>query len=157
MFCNQCGEQNPIDANFCKKCGAPMAKQADTQPLIPSQVSPDVQLAAPSAPLLATAQPAAPPGNSGFSIASLVLGIVGLTPYLQICSILAIIFGALGINQANKKGYGGKSMSLAGLILGIAGIVVWIAVLALIIAFSVSYGDEMMNIRRISEDYYHLL
>jgi hypothetical protein len=156
MYCTKCGELNPDDANFCKKCGAPIAKQGETNtsaaakpqpPAEPAALTPQVAINPSSStlqPPAAQTQPAAPPANSGLSIASLVLGIVGLVPYLQICSILAIIFGAMGINQANKKGYGGKSMALTGLILGIVGIVVGIAVIALVIAFSV-YGYGLTN------------
>ena len=51
--------------------------------------------------------------TKGFSIASLVLGIVGIFIFAIPCGILAIIFGIIG----RKKG--GKGMALAGLILGI--------------------------------------
>ena len=27
MFCNQCGQQSPTTANYCNKCGAPLARQ----------------------------------------------------------------------------------------------------------------------------------
>lgn len=26
VFCNQCGQQNPEDAHFCSRCGAPLAR-----------------------------------------------------------------------------------------------------------------------------------
>ena len=51
--------------------------------------------------------------NTGMSIASLVLGIVGLIVFAIPCGVLAIIFAAL----AKKKGKNG--MATAGLVLGI--------------------------------------
>lgn len=62
--------------------------------------------------------------KKGLSIASMVLGIVGLVCcciwYIAIpCSILAIIFGILG----KKKG--GKGMAIAGLVLGIIAIALY--------------------------------
>ncbi len=70
----------------------------------------------------------APPG-SGIAIASLVLGLVGfLIPVL--CSVLAIVFGGLGISNANTRGAPGKGVAIAGLVLGIVGLLVGIAVLS---------------------------
>lgn len=54
-----------------------------------------------------------PEGKSGMSIASMVLGLVGLVIAALPCGILAIIFSVLG----RKKG--GKGFATAGLVLGI--------------------------------------
>jgi uncharacterized protein DUF4190 len=63
------------------------------------------------------------------AVAALVLGIIGfLIPIL--CSILAIVFGGIGISNANTKGSPGKGMAIAGLVLGIVGLPVGIAVLS---------------------------
>lgn len=51
--------------------------------------------------------------KKGMSIASMVLGIVGLIVFALPCGILAIIFAILG----KKKG--GKGFATAGLVLGI--------------------------------------
>ncbi len=56
--------------------------------------------------------------SKGLSIASMVLGIVSVVlfcfTYISIpCSILAIIFGIVGMKK------GGKGMGIAGLVLGI--------------------------------------
>lgn len=69
-------------------------------------------------------QNAVPAEKKGFSIASMVLGIVGLVCcciwWIAIpCSILAIIFGILG----KKKG--GKGMAITGLVLGIIAIALY--------------------------------
>ncbi len=31
MFCTQCGQQNPPDARFCARCGAPLLQDADLE------------------------------------------------------------------------------------------------------------------------------
>jgi hypothetical protein len=50
--------------------------------------------------------------------ASLVLGILGFL--LPLLSILALIFGGIGISRANQ-GATGKGLAVAGLVLGILG------------------------------------
>ena len=55
--------------------------------------------------------------KKGMSIASMVLGIVGLIIFALPCGILAIIFSILG------KKNGGKGMATAGLVLGIIDVV----------------------------------
>jgi uncharacterized membrane protein YvbJ len=113
MFCQQCGEKNPDDAKFCSKCGAALTAKA-------------VRAEAPAP--VATGE-----RTSGMAIASLVLGILGI-------SILAIIFGAIGISQTNKDpNLKGKGLAVAGLVLGIIGmigIVFWIIAAAV---WSTSY------------------
>lgn len=68
----------------------------------------------------------------GMAIASLVLGIVGvvLTWFLIVPSILAVIFGHIGLAKANRGEGGGKGMAIAGLVLGyiVLGILVLIIV-----------------------------
>jgi len=58
------------------------------------------------------------------AIASLILGIAGMILIPVIASILAIVFGILGLNQIKKNNEKGKGMAIAGLILGIVGFVV---------------------------------
>jgi hypothetical protein len=64
-------------------------------------------------------------GTNGLAIASLVLGI--LWGY-GLFSVLAIIFGAVGLKQTAERNQGGRGMATAGLVLGIVG-----AALALIL------------------------
>lgn len=61
--------------------------------------------------------------NKGFSIASMVLGIISIVLfciwYLSIpCAILAIIFGIVGMKK------GAKGMAIAGLVLGIIAVAI---------------------------------
>jgi hypothetical protein len=56
--------------------------------------------------------------SNGMATASLVLGILGFL--LPILSILALIFGGIGISKANQ-GAPGKGLATAGLVLGIVG------------------------------------
>jgi len=63
--------------------------------------------------------------KKGLAIASLVLGLffwMGLIG--MVCSILAIIFGAIQLKNIKKspKQYSGRGMAIAGIVLGIVGI-----------------------------------
>lgn len=63
--------------------------------------------------------------SKGQSIASMVLGLVGLLIFALPCGILAIIFSALG----KKKG--GKGFATAGLVLGIIDVVFGLIAIAM--------------------------
>ena len=67
--------------------------------------------------------------NSGFAVASLILGILGLlTPVLGlIFNLLAVVFGATALKAISKSriNLGGRGMALTGLILGILGFSFW--------------------------------
>jgi DNA-directed RNA polymerase subunit RPC12/RpoP len=96
--CPRCSAVSPITANNCKSCGMPFTMEGTT--------------------LEATGT------SNGFSVAALVLGIVGLIPCtFGIPSLLALIFGIIGYNQITKQGGegGGKGMAIAGIVLGILG------------------------------------
>ena len=62
---------------------------------------------------------AAPDGNA---IASLILGIVGITVLPFIASILAVILGRVSIGDAYKRGERGSAIATAGVILGWIGV-----------------------------------
>lgn len=77
--------------------------------------------------------------KKGFSIASMVLGIISLVfCFVWIisipCAILAIIFGILGIKST------GKGMSIAGLVTSGIGIIISFVIFALLIVVGMSAG-----------------
>ena len=69
-----------------------------------------------------------------FSVASLVLGVVGICTFSIIPSILAIVFGAIAMNK--KQGV--KGFSVAGIVLGIVSLVLAVALVIFILAFTVA-------------------
>ncbi|HTR50766.1 MAG TPA: hypothetical protein VMJ10_08680 [Kofleriaceae bacterium] len=79
-----------------------------------------------------------PPQGNGMAVAAMVLGILAIVlcwiPFLNWgLALLAIIFGALGIGAANKRG-SGKGMAIAGLVCGaigaLLGVMFWLLVVA---------------------------
>ena len=83
--------------------------------------------------------------DKGLSITSLILGIacfvcIAVNTFLALlCSILAIVFGAIG----RKKG--AKGLGTAGMILGIIGTVVIVIIIILAFAIVFSAADVIMN------------
>lgn len=78
-------------------------------------------------------------GTSRLSVASLILGIVGLCT--GIAGIAAVICGHMALNQIKRSGemIQGRGLAIAGLVLGyleIAGMVAWVLLVVLSIAFS---------------------
>ena len=69
-----------------------------------------------------------------FSVASLVLGVLGICSFSIIPSILAIVFGAIAMNK--KQGV--KGFSVAGIVLGIVSLVLAVALIVFILAFTVA-------------------
>lgn len=72
--------------------------------------------------------------TKGFSIASMVLGIVAVVlfcfAYISIpCGILSIILGFIGKNK------GGKGMAIAGIVLGIIAIVLYVLTVVGLLSF----------------------
>lgn len=72
-------------------------------------------------------QPGMPPmgkrGN-GWAVASLVCGIVLCVPALT--SLLAILFGIVGLRKARDPQTGGRGLALTGIILGVVGVLLWV-------------------------------
>lgn len=71
--------------------------------------------------------------TSGLAVASLVLGIVGIVFFCLCfvsipCNVLAIVFGAVAMNQTKKGEASGHGMALAGLILGIIGLLLSVGI-----------------------------
>ena len=82
-------------------------------------------------------------GTNGKAIASLVLGIVGLTAifcvFPGVASVLAIIFGHMARNEIDAgSGQEGRGMAVAGFVMGIIGVVVTALWIILIVIAGVS-------------------
>ena len=127
MLCTN-GHVMPENTKFCVTCGSPIGSNdaATTQ-----QFGSLAPKAAPSAPEFV----GVPTGysvagavtTSGFAIASLVLGILGI-------SLLSIIFGFIALSQIKKRGQKGRGMAIAGIVLGF----VWTALLILLIVIGLN-------------------
>jgi hypothetical protein len=111
MFCPKCGAQTVQGNSYCQKCGAALAQpaaapqpQAYTAPPVSGQVMSAVK-------------------TSGMAIASLIMGILGM-------SLLAIIFGAVGLGQIKRSNGAvkGKGLAVAGIILGIVSFIATIII-----------------------------
>ncbi len=61
--------------------------------------------------------------TSAASVTSLVLGIVLCVPFVT--SLLAVIFGIVGIRATKTPAVKGRGLAIAGLILGVLGLVLW--------------------------------
>ncbi len=74
-------------------------------------------------------------GTNGFAVASLVLGIVGLTAFPLIPSILALIFGYKGRREIDRSGgmQEGRGLAVAGIVLGWIGCAFLLLVVALFV------------------------
>ena len=99
--CPRCESVSPITSNNCKACGMPFTMEGTT-------------LEASGA-------------SNGFCVASLVLGIIGIPAFCTVVTpLLAIVFGVIGYNQANKADVqaGGKGMAIAGIVCGIIGCII---------------------------------
>ena len=99
--CPRCSSVSPITSNNCKSCGMPFTMEGTT-----------LEAAGTS---------------NGFCVASLVLGIIGIPAFCIIVpSLLAIIFGIVGLNQISKSGgeAGGKGMAIWGLVCGGVGLLI---------------------------------
>ena len=112
MFCNQCGNNNPDDNRFCGNCGQALGTET-------SATSP-------------SAYPPMPPGvplpdarTDGKAVASLILGILGVTIFTVFAGLPAIILGHISYSNI-KKSMGrlkGSGMAIAGLVMGYLSVV----------------------------------
>lgn len=121
------GHGNADGAAFCASCGAALTSFAPPPPPPPAYGQP-----------AAYGQTYGRQPQNGFGIAALVLGILAAlscSGYL-VLSALAIVFGALGIQKANRGEASNKSMAQWGMWLGIAGVVIGVIVVLVFAAQS---------------------
>jgi len=119
----------------------PPLPKGSPPPEEPAFPPPQVPAAPPPADAYSPPPPAAaypPPapvsrGTNGFSIASLVLGIVWI---YWVGSILALVFGYIAKSQIDRSGgaQGGRGMAIAGIVLGWIGIALLILFIVIIAA-----------------------
>lgn len=83
--------------------------------------------------------PPQPGKTNGMSIASLVLGLVGVPLcFLFVPSLLAVIFGIVGLNQIKSDpNQRGRGMAIAGIVLG--------AVMLVLVVLALVFGDTEFN------------
>jgi len=148
MFCPQCGVPNDDDSVFCGNCGAvlnpdeilddePAGAEVEGAQNLDESESPEIEAVAkrptyePPSPPPAPAPPRMPPARpvtslptSGLAVASLLLGIGGLTILPLLGSIAAIILGYMARSEIRRSPdrVGGEGVATAGIVLG------WISV-----------------------------
>ncbi|MCJ7653445.1 MAG: DUF4190 domain-containing protein, partial [Actinobacteria bacterium] len=140
-FCNQCGQGNEDEADFCIQCGSKLEAET-TAPTPPQGVAAPPPAGGPppapgfTAPVQQPTGFPSPPGayqipppgvpisrprpNDGSAIASLVLGIASFFTCWLIFGVLAVVFGYIGKRNIEESGgtLGGESFAVAGIILG---------------------------------------
>jgi uncharacterized membrane protein len=99
-----------------------------------------------STPEYSQGQPAAP--QNGLGTAALVMGILQFFCLGTIGSILAIIFGKMGMNKADQglatnrgSAKAGFVLGIIGLILAVIGTIIYIVVIAAAVSTGVSTGN----------------
>ena len=84
---------------------------------------------------------AAKPKTNGMALASMILGILGITVglcliFFPVMPILAVIFGHIGLTQTRNTGAPGRGYAIAGLVTGYVGIalaILWLIAVAIIL------------------------
>ena len=118
MYCSSCGAENAADNAFCLRCGARLGQPT---PLAQQTV------------VVAT-----PRRSSGIATAALIMGILSF-PFGILFSILAIIFGNIGLGETRKDpSLEGAGMAKGGLVCGIISLALWVIGLIVYFAFIAS-------------------
>ncbi len=129
LSCARCGAQNPNDSQFCQNCGSSLSVRESAQLSVKSPSSSNTITISEKR-------------TSGFAIASLVLGILGWTFIPIVSSIIAIIFGAIGISRTKPgSNIQGRGMAIAGLVLGSVALFIGIIIIAVIIFLAIAFSQ----------------
>ena len=67
-------------------------------------------------------QPPAVPGSNGLAIAALCCGLAGIVP---IAAVVAIVLGAVALNQLHQRVQRGRGMAITGIVLGVLWLLAW--------------------------------
>lgn len=150
MFCPHCGAPNQDDAVFCGNCGEALSPDAAASAVeealeaereegleFPALDEPPTGAAPPPLPMPPPAPAVIP--TSGMAIASLVLGISGLTVLPFLGSILALIFGYTARKEIREHPdrVSGDGLAVAGIVLG------WISVAVAVLGI-LAFGGFML-------------
>ncbi len=110
MFCIKCGKRNPEGVQFCAYCGhkTVVPEQLLQAPSVPEVTAADVKTFAPPE---AAVPPGVAPRISGLAVASLILGILGVT------ALVGLILGIVGLVQINasRGRLRGQGLAIAGI------------------------------------------
>jgi len=109
MYCTKCGHESSEDDVFCRKCGFPLKPTTSATVMQKPETNSNAQ---------GTTRIKQ---KNGFATASLVCGILGCL--FAPLSILAIIFGAIGMGRKDKSKRG---IAIAGFVLGVVGVIAWV-------------------------------
>jgi len=147
--CSKCRASNPDDAEFCSACGYILAPAGgDRQGTMPPPGTPDRSLQDASAggegyygqpyyqqPPLRVATV----NNNGKAIASLVVGILGLTSCPIVASVIALVLGYQARREIAGSGgwQTGDQLAKAGVIIGWVGIVIYVVLFIVILIIAI--------------------
>ena len=146
MRCEKCGAGFGDGELFCPECGIRVTETTGTEvgdgPPAPESVAPGAGSAA-----FAEPPTPAPPSRangertSGLAVASMVLGIAGLTACPLLASILAFIFGIIARREIKRAGQPlkGSGMATAGITLGIIGIAIPVILVSVLVPLGVIF------------------
>ena len=138
MFCNKCGSPITDGANFCRVCGQAVSSTAASPSISASDIpTADVSAEAQAAQQIAY-QPSPEAPTEGKALGSLISGILGLTIFPIVASIVAVVLGHLGLSEIKKSAgrMKGEGMAIAGLVMGYLGIAI-IPIILIIAAIAI--------------------
>ncbi len=130
MKCPKCGTELPDDAQICTNCGKHLSGEVLTSEVISKEEWKTQNY---------TTNQIKNEENNGYSVTSLVLGLASIVCFFMnlllaiICSVTAIIFGAIGRKKA------AKGMGTAGMVIGIivTALIIIVFVLTMILTVSI--------------------